>query len=751
MTNTREALGALTVLFFIGATQAQAQTQAQLPDEFEYDVAVAGDVEYAVELEIGGETYNFGATMLINANMNVNGVATAPPLDTTPPSAPSSLVATAGDESVGLAWPANSEPDLAGYNVYRSLTTGTGYSKINGALVETNSYNDTSLTNGTEYFYVVTALDDADTPNESGYSNEDSATPADVTAPDAPDAPTLTPGDTEIEVTLPSLTGDIVGFRVYVSTTEVGGYSEDTSSTQTSSWTIDGLSNGTTYYVRITAEDEAANESDQSDASSETPASAGITSLDELASTLAVWTPDPATWTLDGGSGRVTDLPDSGPSGLDLASISATGGPLPLEDHWGTGLHALQVDNLKYLRRVDATPSANDFSVVYVVDSGSTGYILAHRAVSLQAVTYSAPPIQINHNGAIGMGNSDATPISNISGYYSSSVEGPIVVRYERNRTAGTVSLWANGVRLVHLTGQTLTDYSATAEDIVLGHSSNNSGPSYIGQVWMGTDPDDAVLAEQFLGQQLLDAAPTPPCNYMGLVESDRSGALIHYAPRLALAYADAATNDPVTVLPDMVSLVAAVATNTGTGPFFRVDEFGTGLHGVRLNTADYLTHAGGYPADLNDVAIILAIKTPTSGTTGYTLNVGGAASGSGNPLQVQILSGNPRAILNDATVGSPINLNGTSPGADTACVLRIERVRNTGSADGYFRLYVDGSLAAESTGLSLDDWSSAQDIYIGASSGASHDTKLGEIVFCDPGDAATIESAVMSTFGVSP
>lgn len=88
MTNTRQALGALSVLFsalfWTGATQAQAQTQVQLPDEFEYDVAVAGDVEYAVELEIGNNTYNFGATMLINANMNVNGVVAAPPVPAGP-------------------------------------------------------------------------------------------------------------------------------------------------------------------------------------------------------------------------------------------------------------------------------------------------------------------------------------------------------------------------------------------------------------------------------------------------------------------------------------------------------------------------------------------------------------------------------------------------------------------------------------------------------------------------------------------
>jgi len=39
----------------------------------------------------------------------------------------------------------------------------------------TSDYLDLGLTSGTTYYYVVTALDEV--PNESGYSNEASATP----------------------------------------------------------------------------------------------------------------------------------------------------------------------------------------------------------------------------------------------------------------------------------------------------------------------------------------------------------------------------------------------------------------------------------------------------------------------------------------------------------------------------------------------------------------------------------------------
>jgi fibronectin type 3 domain-containing protein len=90
--------------------------------------------------------------------------------DTTPPSAPTGLVATPGDAVADLSWNANTEPDLAGYNVYRSGTAGGPYTKINPTLLTQNSYQDTGLTNGTTYYYVVTAVDTSD--NESEYSEE---------------------------------------------------------------------------------------------------------------------------------------------------------------------------------------------------------------------------------------------------------------------------------------------------------------------------------------------------------------------------------------------------------------------------------------------------------------------------------------------------------------------------------------------------------------------------------------------------
>jgi GH35 family endo-1,4-beta-xylanase len=97
------------------------------------------------------------------------------------PAAPTGLSATAGDGIVWLDWNNNSEADLAGYNIYRSTTPGSGYSKLNTSLRSSSYYTDNNAANGTPYYYVVTAVDTSS--NESHDSNEVSATPG--TAPGA--------------------------------------------------------------------------------------------------------------------------------------------------------------------------------------------------------------------------------------------------------------------------------------------------------------------------------------------------------------------------------------------------------------------------------------------------------------------------------------------------------------------------------------------------------------------------------------
>jgi hypothetical protein len=102
-----------------------------------------------------------------------------------PPAAPTGLVATAGNDLVELDWDDNNEIDLYGYNVYRSMTSGSGYGKINITVVDDSNYTDNTVVNGTPYFYVVTAVDIND--NESGYSDEATTIPGYQTCQDVLD------------------------------------------------------------------------------------------------------------------------------------------------------------------------------------------------------------------------------------------------------------------------------------------------------------------------------------------------------------------------------------------------------------------------------------------------------------------------------------------------------------------------------------------------------------------------------------
>ncbi|NEZ03924.1 hypothetical protein G4Y73_07140 [Wenzhouxiangella sp. XN201] len=107
----------------------------------------------------------------VNAGQQFDGCAS----DTTPPSAVSDLSASGLDQQVLLDWTAPADADLAGFDVYRATSSGGPYDQINGSLVTLSEFTDTSASNGTTYYYVVTAVDDSG--NVSSNSNEASATP----------------------------------------------------------------------------------------------------------------------------------------------------------------------------------------------------------------------------------------------------------------------------------------------------------------------------------------------------------------------------------------------------------------------------------------------------------------------------------------------------------------------------------------------------------------------------------------------
>jgi hypothetical protein len=89
----------------------------------------------------------------------------------TPPSAPTNLTATPGNQQVSLTWSASS--GATSYNVKRATNNGGPYTQVANTTVPNDT--DSSLTNGTTYYYVVSALNSA---GESANSSQVSATPS---------------------------------------------------------------------------------------------------------------------------------------------------------------------------------------------------------------------------------------------------------------------------------------------------------------------------------------------------------------------------------------------------------------------------------------------------------------------------------------------------------------------------------------------------------------------------------------------
>jgi len=75
----------------------------------------------------------------------------------TAPAAPQSLIAIHGIQQLWLDWADNSEPDLAGYRVYRSNNAGGPYTEVSTSLVTMSLFQDVGLTGGVDYYYVVRA------------------------------------------------------------------------------------------------------------------------------------------------------------------------------------------------------------------------------------------------------------------------------------------------------------------------------------------------------------------------------------------------------------------------------------------------------------------------------------------------------------------------------------------------------------------------------------------------------------------
>jgi fibronectin type 3 domain-containing protein len=227
-------------------------------------LSAATTASYVDSTGIGGTKYYFvvSAVSSNGESGNSNEASATPTLAA--PATPTGVNAVAMTQQVNVSW--NSTSGATSYNVKRSTTHGGPYTTI--ASPATNSYPNTGLTNGTTYYYVVSAVNAA---GESANSTEVSATPV-ATAPPVPTGLTATPGDKQVGLLWNASTG-ATGYDVKRSATHGGPYTT-IASPASASYTNTALTNGTTYYFVVSALNGSA-ESGNSTEVSATPVGSG--------------------------------------------------------------------------------------------------------------------------------------------------------------------------------------------------------------------------------------------------------------------------------------------------------------------------------------------------------------------------------------------------------------------------------------------------------------------------------------------
>lgn len=119
-----------------------------------YQFSGLADGTYVVAASEPGYSFSPGTASVSIKGANVTGVNfSATPAPT-----------------VSLSWAASGSANIAGYDVYRSGTSGGPYTLLNSSLVPDTSYVDATVKAGQTYYYVTTAVNSGN--DQSSYSNQ---------------------------------------------------------------------------------------------------------------------------------------------------------------------------------------------------------------------------------------------------------------------------------------------------------------------------------------------------------------------------------------------------------------------------------------------------------------------------------------------------------------------------------------------------------------------------------------------------
>jgi fibronectin type 3 domain-containing protein len=191
----------------------------------------------------GGTTYYYVVTASNGtcSSGNSNEASTAPTC--TPPATPTGLTATAVNGSIILTWTASI--GASSYSIYKNTTGSSTYTLVNATAQVT--FTDSSVVNGTKYYYVVIASNGS---CSSANSMQVTVTPACV----ALSAPTVTatPSNGQVTLSWTAPTG-ATSYVVYRGSTSGGESTTPIAMPTTTSYMDNDVINNTTYYYVVAA------------------------------------------------------------------------------------------------------------------------------------------------------------------------------------------------------------------------------------------------------------------------------------------------------------------------------------------------------------------------------------------------------------------------------------------------------------------------------------------------------------------
>jgi len=318
--------------------------------------------------------------------------------DTTAPTAPTGLSATAVDEGqIDLNWTASTDNvGVTGYEIFRD---GAGL-----ALTTETSYNDTGFTPAanTTYCYTVKASDAAN--NVSDASNEACATTIDTNAPTLPtDFVATAVSNSQIDLSWTASTDNVGvdGYKIYRDTIEID-------STAETSYSDTGLDFDTHYCYTVKAYDAAGNVSDDS--------------IEECPKTNVGF--DGIKWKYDTGNVIYYSSPAIASDGtIYVGDVSS--GTIAM------GLYAINADGtLKWKYEISNpvfTPAVGSDGTIYVQDNTATLYAVAEDGTEKWSYPLSASHEVGQSAPALGL---DGTIYVGADGIYAINPDGTLKWSY---------------------------------------------------------------------------------------------------------------------------------------------------------------------------------------------------------------------------------------------------------------------------------------------------------------------------------